>query len=80
VEYGSLALLLGVNTIGRSNTSEIIEMDQNSEPAHTFIAETYQKKGMYEEAIAELKAPMSRTTTWMPMRWLEKEDEAQKYS
>jgi TolB-like protein/DNA-binding winged helix-turn-helix (wHTH) protein len=60
---------------------KIIEMDPKVIAAHTMIAEAYQKKGMYEEAIAELKnADVSGAPLVMPMRWLEKETKRRKYS
>ncbi|HZE72128.1 MAG TPA: tetratricopeptide repeat protein [Pyrinomonadaceae bacterium] len=58
---------------------KIIEMDSEFEPAHTFIAETYQKKGMYEEAIAELKsAHVSGPPLGYAYAVAGKRDEAQK--
>jgi len=58
---------------------KIIEMDSEFEPAHTFIAETYQKKGMYEEAIAELKsANVSGPPLGYAYAVAGKRDEAQK--
>jgi TolB-like protein/DNA-binding winged helix-turn-helix (wHTH) protein/Tfp pilus assembly protein PilF len=58
---------------------KIIEMDSNFIPAHTSMAETYQKKGMYEEAIAELKiANVSGPPLGYAYAVAGKRDEAQK--
>jgi TolB-like protein/Tfp pilus assembly protein PilF len=58
---------------------KMIEMDPKVIGAHTSIAETYQKKGMYEEAIAELKnANVSGAPLGYAYAVAGKRDEAQK--
>jgi TolB-like protein/DNA-binding winged helix-turn-helix (wHTH) protein/Tfp pilus assembly protein PilF len=58
---------------------KIIEMDSKFIGAHSMIAETYQKKGMYEEAIAELKsANVSGPPLGYAYAVAGKRDEAQK--